>query len=85
MNKEIKEIKNENSIITPDCYKTYYEDGKFTIGFGVFDEEKDLVKVKCEMKLYEEDFKIYFRSMIDAILQYNEITGNDFVKEIMEE
>lgn len=66
-------------------YKIVFEDNSFKIGFADRSKSSDEIRVLCEFQLNEDQFKGYFTHMLKAVLDYNQQTGKNMIKELFQE
>lgn len=67
-----------------NSYKVKYENENFEFGFGKYNKVSNKLEIHTEFNLEVEEFKEYFSSILRAIFEYNEQTGKDFIKELIE-
>lgn len=64
--------------------KVIYKDKAFELGFA--EEKTDgEINILVEFKLEPNEFKLYFKAIVEAIAEYNKQTGKNMIEEIYKE
>lgn len=67
-----------------DSYSVYYDGSEFIIAFGNSKESK-YSDIKSLVQCNKDQFKGYLKSIIGAIKEFDEKTGEDFVQEFIDD
>lgn len=82
--KENNEYNINSTKIESLAYKVLYEDNLFKFGLGE-SINNDEIQVKAEFELNDEEFKVYFSSILKAIVTFGNETGRNLIEEIYKE
>lgn len=82
--KNNNQYNTNNTKIKSLAYKVLYEDNLFKFGLGEC-VDSDEVEIKAEFDLTVEEFKVYFSSILAAIVKFSSETGRNLIEEISED